>query len=131
MIKMKMMPAMKVMIFFSQIQENFDEANDTINTKNQLELMLRESLRETLGMLKPLQQHITFTEQNIRGLKRRLGSAQLLTYETDDKLKQVTEELNVDLQKSHDYWAAYLSCPKRIRRSNDKKPTSEHSRCNS
>eukprot|EP00592_Proboscia_alata_P008708 CAMPEP_0194358586 /NCGR_PEP_ID=MMETSP0174-20130528/5734_1 /TAXON_ID=216777 /ORGANISM="Proboscia alata, Strain PI-D3" /LENGTH=1694 /DNA_ID=CAMNT_0039128931 /DNA_START=492 /DNA_END=5576 /DNA_ORIENTATION=+ len=77
----------------SQMQEDLDEANDTINTKNQLELMLRESLRETLGMLKPLQQHITFTEQNIRGLKRRLGSAQLLTYETDDKLKQVTEEL--------------------------------------
>ena len=35
-----------------------------------------------------------------------MGSAQLLTYKTDDKLKQVTEELNVDLQKSHDHWAA-------------------------
>ena len=57
-------------------------------------------------MLKLLQEHITFTKQNIRGLKQRLDSAQLLTYKTDDKLKQVTEELNVDLQKSHDHWAA-------------------------
>jgi len=85
-----------------KLQSSLEAANQGCRQKEETIIVLRKSLVESLALLKPLRRQVACTEQDVRGLKRRLGSSQLYAYDLIDTLEDLKRNY-FELQAKFDF----------------------------
>jgi predicted nucleic acid-binding Zn-ribbon protein len=91
----------------TKLQSALENAKKSSEQKGETIIVLRKSLVDSLALLKPLRSQIACMEQDIRGLKRRLGSSQLYAYHIIDSLEEIKCK-HAELQTKYDSKVAEL-----------------------